>query len=1383
MSLRRRSSFRSIERLENRDLMAGLASHLISAVDNPAPGIWSSFTGAAGQLLTPITGMTVAGNNHATVLPVNFDPIPDGNFINGTAKRAYWDYQFSSPQNLLGTTNFQFNVYAPTVSPMSQLAIYFRSGSDDWYRYVIPSAELNSTTWKTITIDLKTGFVENGGAVTVPGWSQITAVRFSAVAGPTEQGDASFAISDFKAGGRGLIDSFNYASAPASAAANWVAASYTPASGPATAASIAGKNATRFPVNFQTSLIGERAIWERTFDLDLSWARGVEFDIYSDNVNPISSLTFYFRSGNGWYRSNVNLPNVGSWNHVKLDMAEAAVELGNGGEPPAGWSQIDLMRISAWRGTNTNTSFALSNLKVFGGPQEIDGFHYPTDAAARSVWTATPWTSQGDVAIDENQTGGHALNMPVRFQGAVNGNPLYDRANWDAQLNFGLSGSRGIQFDIKVNSLASISGFGVYLKSGAGWYTHYIDKTELTGGVWKTIVIHRETMQTEGDPEGWETISGIRFSVWRNASVTGTNTNVFLRDVRSIAPDVLIVRQDGVDDVWAANVARQLSSSGIPFAGMSDRDVTAQRIEPAGLVVLPYFDQGGAWPLSPSAVTAIAAAITNGSVKYLGFYNAPVEILNALRMTGGNYYAAGYPFAEIHVNTTALPGSPAVVKQASYNIVATNPIVGQSSLYATWHNASGAALNDPQGNPLPAIVGSDYGIMMTHVLLGDDLENKGLMLTAMTDKLVAGQWAVAATEAVSRIGQVSSYKSFSAARSAIEATATANGTSYRVARYFDTSAGAATTLRAAAEAALGSGNYPAAYGLALQAREALRKAYSAAEVPLAGEMRAFFAHDAFPPAGQTWDSTIKKLAESGINTIAVNLLTGGGTYYNTAITVPGINGTPAFGAFPNLSGGVDQLALLAAATEKYGLDLYAWKTNWQLLTRTPQQQAFRDWMNSQGRLQVDAFGGTINALDPSIPANRDLEVATMVEVAKKIGIKGILFDYIRFDGGNSSFSPASKAAFETHLGVTLPADWRSLVQLGGTYYNQWIAWRQSLITDVVQRTSTQVRIDKPNVKITAAVFANWIVDKNTIGQDWVSWLNAGYLDFAVPMDYNSSNAGFDASIVNQKSWTGGKPFYPAIGLSSTGNNMPSDQVIDQIKITRQRSTGGFFVFNLAADELNRIVPTLGLGTTSAAPFQESLNTVSIEAENYQSRSAGLPDTWSVIANSTASGGKAILAGPDNGSIAGAGVGTKVEYKVYFPAFAAQRFFNLYVRGLAPNTNGDQLDVSVVSPTGAVLSLYNVTLTGAANTWNWRMANNSTTRVPIAAAGGVYTIRVRMREDGVRLDKVVLSTSTALPTGNGPVESLRMVVAGQYGVPLVAAPMAVPLDELEKKRRV
>ena len=425
MSLRRRSSFRSIERLENRDLMAGLASHLISAVDNPAPGIWSSFSGEAGQLLTPIAGVTIAGNNHATVLPVNFDPIPDGNFINGTAKRAYWDYQFSSPQNLLGTTNFQFNVYAPTVSPMSQLAIYFRSGSDDWYRYVIPSAELNSTTWKTITIDLKTGLVENGGTVTVPGWSQITAVRFSAVAGPTEQGDASFAISDFKAGGRGLIDSFNYASTPASAAANWVAASYTPASGPATAASIAGKSATRFPVNFQTSLVGERAIWDRTFDLDLSWARGVEFDIYSDNVNPISSLTLYFRSGNGWYRSNVNLPNVGSWNHVKLDMAEAAVEVGNDGEPPAGWSQIDLMRISAWRGTNTNTSFALSNLKVFGGPQEIDGFHYPTDAAARSVWTATPWTSQGDVAIDENQIGGHALNMPVRFLGAVNGNPLY----------------------------------------------------------------------------------------------------------------------------------------------------------------------------------------------------------------------------------------------------------------------------------------------------------------------------------------------------------------------------------------------------------------------------------------------------------------------------------------------------------------------------------------------------------------------------------------------------------------------------------------------------------------------------------------------------------------------------------------------------------------------------------------------------------------------------------------------------------------------------------------------------------------------------------------------------------------------------------------------
>lgn len=1356
MSLRTKRRLILAERLEDRRLLAGLANHLISNVDNPAPGIWSSFAGDGGQMLTPQSGLTISGNDHATLVPANFDPIPDANFNGGTSKRGYWDYQFNAPQNLLGATNFQFDVYAPSIAPLSQLTIYFRSGVDDWYRYVLASSEISSASWKTITVELKTGAVENGGAVTVLGWSQITAVRLSAVAGPTEQGNATFYISNFKAGGRTVIDSFNYAATPSTAATNWVNAGFTPASGPATAAPIAGRNATRFPTNFQSSLVGERAVWDRALDLDLSWARGVEFDIYSNNINPISILSFYFRSGAGWYRTSVNIPTIGSWNHVTIDLAAAAVEPGDNGQPPAGWSHIDSIRISAWRGTNTNTSFALSNLKVFGGSTEIDGFHYPTDAAARNVWTTTPWTSQGAVAVDENQIGGHSLNLPVRFLGAVNSDPLYDRANWDALLSFSLAGTQGFQFDIKANSLTTISGFGIYLKSGNGWYAQFIDKSELTNGTWKTIAIRRESMVIEGEPEGWNAISTVRVSIWRNKSVTGANTNVVLRDMRVIAPDVLVVRQDSVDGTWNANVAKQMSDAGIPFAGMSDRDVNTSNLVPGTLVVLPYYELGNTYPLLPTAITTIASAINSSNVKYLGFYDAPIEILNAIHMNSGVYFGAGYPFAEIHVDTTALPGSPAIVKQASYNIVTSTPIAGQSSVYATWHDATGAIMKDPLGNPLPALVGSDKGIMMTHVLLTDDVENKALMLTAMTDKLLGNTWAIAATDAVANIGRVSSYKTFNAARTAIEATAAANGTGYRVARYFDTSASAATTLSIAAQAALDSGDYPSAYQLALQAREALRHAYSSAEVPLAGEVRAFFAHSAVPPVGETWDSTIKKLSASGINTIAVNLLTGGGTYYNTTVTVPGINGTAAYGAFPNLSPGVDQLAALAAAAEKYGVDLYAWKTNWQLLTRTPQQQAFRDWMASQGRLQVDAFGNTLNALDPSIAANRDLEVATMVEVAKKVGIKGILFDYIRFDSGDSSFSPASKAAFEQLLGVTLPADWIPLVRLGGTYYNTWVAWRQTLITDVVSRTSAQVRAEKPYVKITAAVFANWIVDKSTIGQDWVSWLNAGYLDFAVPMDYNSSNAGFEASIVNQRTWAGSKTFYPAIGLSSTGNNMPADQVIDQIKITRARSTGGFFIFNLDRDELRRIVPTLGLGVTSAAPFQETLGTVAIEAENYHLRSSGTADTWNVITNSAASGSKGLMVGPDTGSVSAAGAGAKVEYKVYFPPASATRNFNLYLRAMLPNTSGDQLDVSVFNPSGGVIVIYNVTLTGAANTWNWKIANSSTTRVPILAAGGIYTIRIRMREDGVHLDKLVMSISTTLPTGTGPQESTRML---------------------------
>jgi hypothetical protein len=69
------------------------------------------------------------------------------------------------------------------------------------------------------------------------------------------------------------------------------------------------------------------------------------------------------------------------------------------------------------------------------------------------------------------------------------------------------------------------------------------------------------------------------------------------------------------------------------------------------------------------------------------------------------------------------------------------------------------------------------------------------------------------------------------------------------------------------------------------------------------------------------------------------------------------------------------------------------------------------------------------------------------------------------------------------------------------------------------------------VQVSAAVFRNWPMDRDSIGQDWGMWCEQGWLDFVCPMDYVDSNASFRNIVSLQKAFAAKVPLYPGIGLS------------------------------------------------------------------------------------------------------------------------------------------------------------------------------------------------------------------------------------------------------------
>ena len=157
---------------------------------------------------------------------------------------------------------------------------------------------------------------------------------------------------------------------------------------------------------------------------------------------------------------------------------------------------------------------------------------------------------------------------------------------------------------------------------------------------------------------------------------------------------------------------------------------------------------------------------------------------------------------------------------------------------------------------------------------------------------------------------------------------------------------------------------------------------------------------------------------------------------------------------------------------------------------------------------------------------------------------------------------------------------RSVVD--GKHSDRFIQWRCDQITRLVKAVSEQARKMNPRIKISAAVFKDYPRCRETVGQDWKAWIEAGYLDFVCPMDYTADNDQFRNVVAKQLDIVAGHtPVYPGIGASAPG--LPPEQVARQIYIARNLGTSGFTIFNYDLSVATEVLPALSKGLTRPEP--------------------------------------------------------------------------------------------------------------------------------------------------------------------------------------------------------
>ncbi len=725
-----------------------------------------------------------------------------------------------------------------------------------------------------------------------------------------------------------------------------------------------------------------------------------------------------------------------------------------------------------------------------------------------------------------------------------------DRASWDREIRLDLRLARGVRFWFRCRNADPIAYFALYFHSGNGWYAaNFSPKADDS---WERIDISKGKASAEDAPAGWGRIDAVRISAWRGGA-TDTAFEITGFGLLPADRDYLVIRGPGRNaGRYCRNVLNALERSGLNPVAVNQSEVDAALLRSVKLALLPYN------PKMPGELVARLLRFVARGGRVIGFYSAPPRLIRALGIQPGKYAsAAGIPggLGWIRFVRGALPGAPPAVRQNSWNLAVVAPVSGRSRVLAFWYTPAG------KNTRYAAIVGGRRGLWMSHVYLAQDPRAGARMLLAMVGRYLPGVWDRAAAQAIARVGSFPPYTGYEDALRALTPRARASAAIDSYLRRAVTAMARARRNRA-----------QRAWGPAIQAAEtadsALREAFYRALEPLPGEFRGAWCHRPYGIKGWTWDKTVRRFAAAGFNAIFPNMLWGGTASYPSRV-LP---------VSPAVRKNGDQIAACLRACRRYGVQMHVWKVCFNLGPHP--DPAFLRRLTREGRLQKNRFGrsGRRKWLCPSDPRNQRLEIDSLLEIVRNYPVDGIHFDYIRYPGADFCYCNGCRKRFERFAGVRI-RHWPADVLKNGPYHAQWLAFRRHNITTIVRAVHDGAKKIRPGVKISAAVFSNWLSCRDSLGQDWVAWCRKGYLDFVCPMDYIASDFQFGRTVRRQLAWVRGfgTPLYPGIGLSTARFGAPG--LISQILITRKQRTGGFMVFEYNRREATDILPKLALGLT------------------------------------------------------------------------------------------------------------------------------------------------------------------------------------------------------------
>ncbi len=380
------------------------------------------------------------------------------------------------------------------------------------------------------------------------------------------------------------------------------------------------------------------------------------------------------------------------------------------------------------------------------------------------------------------------------------------------------------------------------------------------------------------------------------------------------------------------------------------------------------------------------------------------------------------------------------------------------------------------------------------------------------------------------------------------------------------------------------------FAAAAWSADAQVKSSSVVITPNADEVRALWVVRTTLTSPEKIRAMVRSAKENGFNTLIVQVRGRGDAYYRSRREPRAmeLNEQPAE---------FDPLALTLREAKQHGLKVHAWintslLANLDALPTDPKHIYHRrpDWLAVPRPIAAELY--RMSPRDPvyrarivewskanraelegiyTSPANprvRDHIFKIWMDILKDYEVDGLHFDYVRLASPDFDYSRTSLKEFREWLAPKLsPNERRVLKQstkrdlLAATemHPDKFADFQREQVTNLVERIYRGVKKKKPELTVSAAVFANSENAYTRRFQDWRHWLSIGILDVACPMAYSTDTAVFQKQIeiAAASAHAAGRRVWAGIGAY----RIPADSTIEKINVARGLKSDGIILFS------------------------------------------------------------------------------------------------------------------------------------------------------------------------------------------------------------------------------